>query len=82
VAKHHFPTSVLNLSLSNRELQEAVQIPDAFRNYLHSIKYKSYLRMREAKDMVQLAAAQAQLELIDELMLFIDAKDSFDDIID
>lgn len=82
VAKNHFPTSILNLTLSTKEEAEAVQVPDAFRNHLHVVKYRAYLKMRAAKDMMQLAAAQAQLEQIDELMLFIDAKNSLEEIID
>ena len=81
MAKIHFPESVLCVTQSERELRAATQVPDAFRDYLHSKKFEAYTALKgiDATDPqsshLKLAAAQAKLQMIEEILLFVASKE-------
>lgn len=77
MAKILFPESVLCMQLGEKELQRASQVPDSFRDYLHSKKYEAFCEMKgintadPQSSLLHLAAIKAKLEVYDELLLFI-----------
>lgn len=77
MAKILFPESVLCVNMSDKERQQATQVPDAFRDYLHAKKYEAYCKLKgidttkPESSLLQLAATQAELKVYDELLQFI-----------
>jgi hypothetical protein len=80
VAKILFPESVLCVQLNEREIAQAVQVPDSFRDYLHTKKYEIFCEMKgidttdAQSSPLRLAATLAKLAVYDELLLFIAAR--------
>lgn len=80
MAKILFPESVLCVQMSERELAQATQVPDQFRDLLHLKKYETFCEMKgidttnAQSSPLQIAAIQAKLAVYDELLLFIAAR--------
>lgn len=81
MAKIHFPESVLCVAQTDRELRAATNVPDEFRDFLHSKKFAAYAELKgidptdTQSSPIKLAIAQAKLQVYEEIMLFIAAKD-------
>lgn len=84
MAKIHFAQSVLCLELSQKDLSTATQVPDSFRDYLHMKKFEAFSRMKgidttnPQSSPLQLAASLAELNVYDELLIFIASKNDPD----
>lgn len=81
MAKIHFPESVLCVAQTDRELRAATNVPDEFRDFLHSKKFAAYAELKgidptdTQSSLIKLATAQAKLQAYEEIMLFIAAKE-------
>lgn len=81
MAKIHFAESVLCVSQSERELRSATQVPDAFRDFIHSKKFEAYAELKgidptnPQSSLLQLASAQAKLHVYEEILSFISPKE-------
>ena len=81
MAKILFPESALCVLLTDKELRQATQVPDSFRDFLHMKKFEAFSAMKgiDATDPqsspLKLAATQAKLEVYDELLRFIANRD-------
>ena len=77
MAKIQFAQSVLCFELSSKELFNATQVPDAFRDYLHMKKFEAFSRMKgidttnPQSSPLQIAASLAELAVYEDLLIFI-----------
>ena len=84
MAKIHFPESVLCVAQTGRELRAATNVPDEFRDFLHTKKFAAYAELKgidptdTQSSLIKLAIAQAKLQVYEEIMLFIAAKEISD----